>query len=585
MVNNMVKLTDEEKKKKDEAGKLGIPSAAGVVADTANNAVRGIDSFVADKMNALASPQSHMETTPRRLGPEINTNGFEAGNKGIGGGVLNRAGNALSSVANSASDMVMNSLAAKGTASNQSPAEPPLGVKFPLNLNIPAISSPATDRRRNSQGSRDYQEGRRLAGRDNPVGADVTGDTLAGAINQQTGIDRAPSASLSHTLGRAGKAMLPAVVATGAAVDDLIGLPKRAFQRVGDDISRGFSGAPPNTERFVAFPAGEAVASGNIARRLGQPAVSQPGSALAATVDNTLAGTTSANTISQPPSTSPPTQYNLVGKPTRGPLTGDAATDIAEARAFLAADNEWRKSQGGMTSSEFNRTLAFPGKEGDVVEPQPLPETMEDRPKGFTREVINGNQVSRINLGGQGGRQMVDFGSPNLSGDPVKDKVSIDAFTAKVNAWRVLNGLTPLDQAQANHANAQATNIPVAEQRLGRTAGIDAEVKGVELAQAKKNQALLDQLDNPDLPDADRTRIMQRLGMKREDEYDTIKEFNELGAQTGERLYSKKTGLDGPGGGRQLATPTAATIARMKKNKGNPAYEAEYKKLFGPLPY
>jgi len=202
------------------------------------------------------------------------------------------------------------------------------------------------------------------------------------------------------------------------------------------------------------------------------------------------------------------------GAPTRGPLTGDAATDIMSAQKFRAEDDAFKKANGQPTWSEFDKSLGFPGK------------TAAPQEQGMRREVINGN-VSTQYGGGQGPKVTVQPGyAPQLKtgftspeafsrvigydqnenpiyndaaaamraaneGIRAQNDAAVSKFQQENALYASVNGGIPLQQAQAQLAGTQASELPgenESQQKKRTNEGVR------ELAQAREADARAEQL-------------------------------------------------------------------------------------------
>jgi hypothetical protein len=120
----------------------------------------------------------------------------------------------------------------------------------------------------------------------------------------------------------------------------------------------------------------------------------------------------------------------------------------------MNADDEWRKSQGTPTSTEFNKTLMRDFDKFKQENAAPV------------REAINGDVTRRFSPSGQ--TTTMPFPSPPSRAQYLNEKdtnarfaLDNEAYQNKVNAYRALNGQIPLDQAQAGEATARTGEIPL----------------------------------------------------------------------------------------------------------------------------
>ena len=125
--------------------------------------------------------------------------------------------------------------------------------------------------------------------------------------------------------------------------------------------------------------------------------------------------------------------------------------------------------------------------------------------------------------------------------------------------------------AEQNRINAEKNAIAAAE--AGATAGLRSSQVGLNEAMARKAEA--------EAAAGKYVRLQRKVPTGETD----IAGMPVM--RTEEYLYDQanKQFVEPPSAAPTVQTPTAASIAKMKANKGDTKMEAEYKQRFGSLPY
>jgi len=407
----------------------------------------------------------------------------------------------------------------------------------------------------------EYPSAAEMKARSRPASANdggFSGDNAAGWVGQGARQVAEPAAQLLKTGAKF----------TAGTAADAVNLIPRAAMRVSDNIYRGFTGQPANTEPFVMDPATQSLFSDNKQ----SPGRNLAGQALAADPGEMARekqrGQQTNNTIptSDVLMNDSRKQANpILGLPRPAPIIGDPERSIKNSQEWL------RANKPGYAPGTAKNSAA------ELAQPATTEQTLlAENPSRM--EVMNGNVSTTYGGPGGGVKTYVPFPTApqptTRTGNwesPEAQRAASEAYAQEVSAYRALNGQIPLDQAQAANANASAeseSGMLGIRQKLGQASLGAADQEQEQAAMLFNAQKLL--ADGNSTPEQieGANRVNDIFGKTAEMKVGRYKDkpvYDLDGNQIGTRTYDTATGRPADTGEKPLSKGAAAALEEVRK--------------------